>query len=271
MRAALRELLGEPAGSLKTKAKVIRSEDRDGVTIERVRCPSEANILVPTLVIRPTARKGKLPVVVICDGRGKDALLSAAGEDSPVAQARKGALVVLPDVRFVGELSLRAFVGLSQDLLTFKACSPLGERKPDSLDAAWERNAMLWGRPIPGMASTDLRAVVNHIVTRPDADAKNISLVARGTPAIAALFAAALDDRIRSLNVDLKSRCFETRNLPLVPFVLQYGDVLQWSALLANRCLTLTGVPKEAGDVTWLQNAFRGVGNTGGCRIELAK
>jgi hypothetical protein len=271
MRAALRELLGEPAGSLKTKAKVIRSEDRDGVTIERVRSPSEANILVPTLVIRPTARKGKLPVVVICDGRGKDALLSAAGEDSPVAQARKGALVVLPDVRFVGELSLRAFVGLSQDLLTFKACSPLGERKPDSLDAAWERNAMLWGRPIPGMASTDLRAVVNHIVTRPDADAKNISLVARGTPAIAALFAAALDDRIRSLNVDLKSRCFETRNLPLVPFVLQYGDVLQWSALLANRCLTLTGVPKEAGDVTWLQNAFRAVGNTGGCRIELAK
>ena len=271
MRAALRELLGEPGGLAKTKARVIGAEDRDGVTIERVRCPSEANILVPTIVIRPTARKGRLPVVVICDGRGKDALLSATGEDSPVARARKGVLIVLPDVRFVGELSLRAFAGLSQDLLTFKACSPLGERKPDSLDAAWERNAMLWGRPIPGMAASDVRAVVNHAAARPDADARNISLVARGTPAIAALFAAALDDRIGSLDVDLNSKCFDTRTLPLVPFVLQHGDVLQWSALLATRRLVLAGLPKEAGDAAWLESVFKVVGNAGGCRFETAR
>ena len=267
MQTALRELLGGPTKPVETAARIVGSEQRDGLTIERVLCPGEANIVVPIVVLRPTEPRGKLPVVILCDERGKQAALAKSGAGSAFALARKGTLVVLPDVRFVGELSLRTMAGLTANLTTFKPCSPIGERAPEQFDAAWQRNAMLWGRPLPGMAATDLCAVMNHVLARPDADASSVSVVARDNLAIAALFAAALDDRISSLDVDFKGRCFEKRNLPLVPFVLRHGDVLQWSALLATRRLTLAGVPKEAGQPDWLRKVFEAAGNAGGLRL----
>jgi len=267
MRLALRELLGEPAAPPSAAARAVRTEEQDGLAIERLLIPSEGDVAVPTLVLRAAGSKGKLPVVVICDERGKEASMEAAGVGSPRELARSGSLVVLPDVRFAGELSLAAMAGLSGSLLTFKACSPLGEGAPGSFDGVWERNAMLWGRPVPGMAATDIRAVVDALAARPDVDPGRISLRGRGRLAIAALFAAALDDRVAVADIDLAGRCFELRNLPLVPFVLQHGDVLQWAALLADRRVTFAGLPKEAGDPEWLKSVFGAAGNPNGLRI----
>ncbi|MFH1922735.1 MAG: hypothetical protein ABIP48_22965, partial [Planctomycetota bacterium] len=86
--------------------------------------------------------------------------------------------------------------------------------------------------------------------------------------AIAVLFAAALDRRITSADVDLAACCFEKRNLPLVSNVLQYGDVLEWAALVADRNLTLRNVPPEAGDPGWLAKVFATVGNGESLRID---
>jgi hypothetical protein len=272
MRVALRELLGDAVPRVGTAPRQVGSEERNGVVTERVLCPSEAGISVPTLLLRPATGQAKLPIVVVCDDRGKAALMSTTGPDSPMELARKGQLVVLPDVRFVGELSLSAMAGLTQELLapqlgaTFKACSPVGEGSPETFDGAWERNALLWGRPLPGMAATDLRAVVDYVVSRTDADPTGLTLIGSGKLAVAALFAAALDDRVRKVDIALASRCFAKRNLPMVPFVLQHGDVLQWAALLADRRLTLAGVPAEAGDPRWLEGVFAAAGNAGGLR-----
>jgi len=265
MRAALRELLGE-AIAPRAEAKAVSTQEDNGLATERVLVPSEAGIQVPVLLLRPAACVGKLPVVVVCDERGKDALASATGAGSPRETALNGAVVVLPDVRFVGELSLRAMAGLTSGLLTFKACCPLGEGAPGGFDGAWQRNALLWGRPIPGMAATDIQAVLGYVASRPEADAGKMTLVGRGSVAIAALFAAALDGRVAAADIDLGGRCFERRSLPLVPFVLWHGDVLQWAALLADRRLTLAGVPKEAGDAAWLRQAFQAAGNPTGLR-----
>ena len=251
MLAALAGLRGE-ATPPKTPAKLVGTEKRDGLVIERVLCPSEAGVSVPTVLMRSAARSGKLPVVVLCGGAG-----------SPAELARGGSLVVLPDVRFVGELSLGAFAGLSGKLMKFRACSPLSEGRVDSFDAAWQRNAMLWGRPIPGMAATDIRAVLTYVLSRPDAQPEHVRLVARGRPAVAALFAAALDRRVTAADIDLGGRSFEKRNLPLVPFVLRHGDVPQWSALLADRKLRLAGVGPGA-ETEWLRQVFQSVGNAGG-------
>ena len=267
MRAALRELLGRPLPPPSPSARRVGTFRRDGLIVERLLCPSDAGILVPTLLCRPAAAKGKLPAVILCDGRGKDALLNDKGPGSATALARAGRLVVLPDVRFHGELSLRAMAGLTSKLLTFKAASPIGEGSPGGFDGAWQRNAMLWGRPVPGMAASDLRAVVGCLAARKDVRMDGLTLVGRGTPAIAALLAAALDDRVAAVEIDLGSRCFQRRNLPLVPFVLQHGDVLQWAALLADRRVSLAGVPKQAGDPRWLQGVFRAVGNAKGLRL----
>jgi hypothetical protein len=50
--------------------------------------------------------------------------------------------------------------------------------------------------------------------------------------------------------------------------VLQHGDVIQWSALAADRKLLLRNVPREAGDPRWLVKAFEAAGNYRGLRVE---
>ncbi|HUT33779.1 MAG TPA: hypothetical protein VNE39_09880 [Planctomycetota bacterium] len=265
MRGALEDLLGKPLPR-RAEARVIRTEEADGLATERVLIPSEGGILVPTLIVHPAACVGKLPVVIVCDDGGKDALLAKVGDELKIL-ARSGTLVVLPDVRFTGELSLRAMAGLTGGLLTFRACSPIGEGNPASFEGSWQRNAMLWGRPLPGMAATDLCAILDYVVSRQEADGDRITLRARGNVSFAALFAAAWDDRVGALDVDLGGRCFEKRNAPLVPFVLQHGDVFQWAAAMADRRLTLTCVPPESGDPAWLKDAFRAAGNPEGLHL----
>ncbi len=286
MRGALEELLGTPLPR-RGEARVVRSEEADGLATERILVPSEGGIRVPTLLIRPAACVGRLPVVIVCDDGGKDAVLAAPvggvsprrdtrdRDVPPTELARGGMLVVLPDVRFTGELSLRAMAGLTGGLLTFKACSPIGEGNPASFEGAWQRNALLWGRPLPGMAATDLCAVLDYIVSRQEADANKITLRSRGNAAFAALFAAAWDDRVAALDADFGGRCFGKRNAPLVPFVLRHGDAPQWAALLAGRRLTLAGLPPEAGEPStslgpgpaWLKDAFRAAGNAEGLHL----
>ena len=122
---------------------------------------------------------------------------------------------------------------------------------------------------MPGMASTDLRSVLDGLASRPDADSSRVRVISRGSGdlAIAALFAGAVDPRIVSADLDLARCCFEKRNLPLVPSVLCHGDVLHWAALWADRRLTLRNIPPEAGDPAWLVSVFAVMENRDGLQI----
>lgn len=217
------------------------------VAVEHVGYPSEGPLVVPTILLRRAAATVRLPVTIVLAAGGKESLLAETGKDSPRALAGQGSLVVLPDVRTCG------------------AMFSTGGKDDAAQRQAWERNGIVWGRPVPGMAATDLRAVLDGVAQRPDADMERVAVIARGSSdlAIAALFAAALDDRIRTADLDFTGACFEKRNLPLVPCVLQHGDVLQLSALLADRRLTLRRVPPEAGDAAWLRRVFAVAGDGG--------
>jgi len=136
-------------------------------------------------------------------------------------------------------------------------------------DAAWQRNGIVWGRPVPGMACTDIQGVLDGLASRPDADMARVKVISRksGDLAIAGLFAIAIDSRITEAELDLAGCCFQKRNLPLVSCVIQHGDVLQWAALAAGRKLTLRNVPPEAGDPAWLHAVACLVGNRDGVRV----
>ncbi|MFH1922123.1 MAG: acetylxylan esterase [Planctomycetota bacterium] len=250
----LKALLGEHVKLPRNGAipDAVSSEKRGELVVERVSFPSEAGILVPAIILRKEGVGGKLPVVLIMDEAGKDALVEENGPGSGAHFAQEGRLVVLCDVR------------------TFGALFSTGGKDAERQLQAWERNGIVWGRPVPGMARTDLEAVLDGVALRPDADMTRVEAIARnsGGLAIAVLFAAALDPRITSADVDLAGCCFEKRNLPLVSNVLQHGDVLQWAALVADRNLTLRNVPPEAGDPDWLAKVFAAVGNGDGLRID---
>lgn len=243
---SLRDLLGEDT-ILPRQAALAAGEARTegDLIVQRVAYPSEAKLLVPTVLLGPAAGSGKLPVTIVLAGDGKEALLAQTGPESPRELAGRGNLVVLPDVRTYGELF------------------STGGQNTAAQRQAWERNGIVWGRPVPGMAATDLRAVLDGLASRPEADLGRVTVLVRGSGdlSIAALFAMALDARITAADLDFAGACFDNRKLPLVSCVLQHGDVLQWAATVADRRLTLRGIPPEAGDVAWLQQAFAAAGN----------
>jgi hypothetical protein len=253
MLAALRDLLGMHVAIPRDSGepKELGRQTEGELLIQRVGYPSEGGILVPTIVIRRKQTEGRLPVVMVFSQAGKESLMSESGADSPRQLAQDGSLVVLPDVRCYGEM-----------LSTGGTDTNLQRR-------AWQRNGIVWGRPVPGMACTDMQGVLDGLAARPDADVSRVKLISRksGDLAIAALFAAAVDPRVTSADVDFHGGCFQKRNLPLVCAVLQYGDVLQWAALAADRKLTLRNVPPEAGDPAWLRTVFAAAGNRDGLRV----
>jgi hypothetical protein len=252
MTDALRDLLGEEAVLTRQAAAIAGEVRTDGeVTVQPVAFPSEAKLVVPAVLLAPAARFGKLPVTIVLAGDGKDALSAQTGSQSPRELARQGNLVVLPDLRTYG------------DLFSTGSQNAAGQRQ------AWERNGIVWGRPVPGMAATDLRAVLDGVAVRPDVDGSRVTVLVRGSGdlSIAALFAMALDTRITAADLDFKGACFENRKLPLVSCVLQHGDVLQWAATVADRRLNLRDLPSEAGDAAWLQRAFSAAGN--GARLSI--
>jgi len=255
MLASLKDLLGMSVVLPRATngPKTFRSPAEGELIIEHVGYPSEGGILVPTIVVRRERVEGKLPVTLVFSEAGRDALLAEMGPDSPRRLAQDGSLVVLPDVRCYGEM--------------FSTSTSAGNNKRQ--DAAWQRNGIVWGRPVPGMACTDIQGVLDGLASRPDADMARVKVISRksGDLAIAGLFAIAIDSRITEAELDLAGCCFQKRNLPLVSCVIQHGDVLQWAALAAGRKLTLRNVPPEAGDPAWLHAVACLVGNRDGVRV----
>lgn len=280
MKAAAVELLGEKfILPREAQAEVVRREVAGGVATEWLCYPSEGNLRVPALLAEPVslAEGQKLPVVILVDPHGKDWLWAESDSDSPADSSlvtrhlplatRHSELVLLPDVRFYGELQLSSLRGLAPKHLQHKPFSLIGEPENPNYEETWARNALLWGRPLPGQAATDLRAALDYLATRPEADLRRVRLVAAGPLAAAALFAAVLDDRIRSVELDFQGRSWGNGQLPLVANVLRHGDVCQWAAALADRAVKLAGLAPDEEGLAQLHAAFEALENGAGLEV----
>ncbi len=242
-REALEDLLGEKLVMARAATGRQRQESEriDGFVFTSLRFPSEGPIRVPALVMRPEKVERKLPVTISCSF---GTIAAWPGREAMRRFVQEGNLLVWPEPRFFGVLT----GGLTEK-------NGIGR---------WDRNAIVWGRPLPAMTATDLRAVIDGVLALPEADPERVTLVCKGSGELACggLFAAVLDARIRAVDLDFDNCCFEKRNLPAVPFILWHGDVVRWVALLANRKVTLRNLPGEAGDTQWLAARFREGGGT---------
>jgi len=284
MADALRRLLGEaqilPAEG-EVEARPVQAPWTGGTRADELLIPSEGGIRLPTLVIYPSSGRTPTAVEIYLSEDGRAA---AAKDPGPyLARCRQGALVVLPDVRFSGDYAVRRLAGLVRpELVRFKLAYPLRlakEPAEQALDLAdtWNRNGIIWGRPVPGMMATDLECVVNDIVKRQGLKDVEVHLWTKNAAALAsaALFAACLDPRIVSVDADFKGHRFEQAvlwrddltALPMVSRVLCFGDIPQWSILLADRRLTLRQVPFHPGERRALEEAFARLGNRRSLRV----
>jgi hypothetical protein len=257
MTASLRRLLGEsqklPAAG-KSSSREIKPAWAAGLKVEEFLVASEDNILIPGYIIYPSQDKKPATMEIYLSAAGRSAV-----EKSPqpyLERARQGVAVVLADLRFSGDYAAERLAGQGGDA--------------NGLAVAWDRNGALWGRPVAGLMTTDLRSVIDYLASQRGVKASAVSVTARDDAplALAALLAACLDRRITAMDADFVGRSFSNsapqrnsfQDLPLVCNVLRYGDIPQWAALLADRRVTLRHVPLPDAARRWLEDISAKVG-----------
>ncbi len=118
-----------------------------------------------------------------------------------------------------------------------------------------ELRAELVGKTLLGMRVDDVIHAVDYLASRPDVDAKNITVVASGHMGLVALHAAVLDARIKHVTVDhvLESyRSLLEAPMPvdapqdILPGVLEKYDVPDLVRVLGTRVTVLDALQGTA-------------------------
>ena len=243
LRARLTDLLGlratpsdESVGPTACDLDVreIEGADCEGHSRTKVAYNVEEGMGALAWVCVPHDNSQPLPAVVCVHprGAGKDELVGLAGEGPDG-----------PPFAVASELAARGYVALAPDLRGF------GERRGD--EAGLAATGALLGRPLVGMHTWDLLRAVDYLCGRPDVRADRIGVIARGMGAAPALFAAAMDERIRCAALDgglgtfrelIVARDCCTLGPPpetIVPGLLRHADLDDVACLIAPRALML--------------------------------
>src|SRR5262249_38956532 len=120
----------------------------------------------------------------------------------------------------------------------------------DSIGDAPDHNSVEWsiwmGRPLLGQWCWDAIRAADWLASRQDVDIHSLALVGIGAGGLAAICAAALDERFRSVAAIDTLASFVTalpfqghRVVTMVPFLLDVGDVPHLTALAAPRRLVV--------------------------------
>ncbi len=273
MTGELRSLLGEAQAlppESRISSRTLRPDWAGEMHVEEVLVPSEGEILIPALIIDPGAGRRNGTIELRLFGKGRAVASDDPGES--IVAAKAGTVVVLPDIRFSGDYAAGRLAGrLRPEFGRFKTAYPLRVPvEPDAqavnVVAAWDRNGIVWGRPVTGMMVHDLLAVMDALGKREGLEKSRFIVGTRDASALAAaaLFAACLDPRIAAVDVDFKGYRYEKNTpwkddfaaLPLISGILRSGDIPQWAVLLAGRGLTLRNVPMEPAERRALEGAF---------------
>jgi cephalosporin-C deacetylase-like acetyl esterase len=156
LRAEWGKLLG-PVAPGKFKLPETRGEPPGNATLQRLVLEVEPGIVVPVVVLSPSKRAGRAPVVIGVAQAGKAGFLKERAND--VQKLLDGGVaVVLPDLRGTGETQ----VGTS--------------RGKDSSGTHHSVHVQLFGETLLGQRLRDLRSVIAYLRTRGDVDGKRVIL-----------------------------------------------------------------------------------------------
>jgi pimeloyl-ACP methyl ester carboxylesterase len=184
----------------------------------KIEIETEPGVRIPARIFTPSGGQPKKPAVLYLDLKGEDieALVSA------------GRIVLAPDLRGLGHPKLYAT----------------------------SMRAMLVGRTMAGMQTTDLLAAFDYLASRPDVDANRIGIFAKGNAAAVALYAAALEPRIEKIACEggpisyldiVRAPIHDEVADLIVPGVLQDFDLPEVAAAIAPRKLWLVNPRIQSG------------------------
>lgn len=248
---------------------------RKGYVVEKVEFLSEPGIYIPAWVFVPRRRRpGTAPIVYLNEaGKQADGM-----EFGPLEQlCREGRLVVAADVRGIGETRPPHVASITE---------PAAFRHLFDVETAIAYMAWFMDESLFGMRVQDAVRAVDYALSRPDAGGDAVEMIGKGAGALWALFAAALDERIRAavcegglLSYRVLARTDRYRHGAgiFIRDVLLHFDLPQVAAAVAGRRLVLLGpvdalkrpvaTPAARAVYDWTEQAYRAAGAEGELRI----
>lgn len=232
IQSTLRTLLGISASPRAARARALSTRSRPDLAIEEFEFHSEPEVRVPGYLLKPPGAASKLPVALVLSS-SKNRIVDDLGLLQSVID-QKIALCAI-DTRGSGSATPRM---PSEGPLFYGHGVELG----------YWTNCLTAGQPLAGQRVWDALCCIEYLHSRPDIDSSRIAVSGTGPNGLDALFAAALDDRIRSVLLDHTLSDFaslvasEDYNLKLaffVPGLLQHFDLPEISAAVAPRPLWL--------------------------------
>ena len=272
-KATLKKLLRLPAERTPLNPRIISSNVwMDDIAVDEFLFHSEPLVRVTGWFLRPVEGGSRFPTVVLVSEGGKNHLLY---ETSGVRQlVQRGFAVCAVDLRGLG-VSTPHSPSAGPD---FYGGMPLRERY------AWACFGL--GKPVLGQRVWDFLRCLDYLESRRDVDPKRIHGLGERAAALAVLFSAVLDDRLRSTLFDRAIATYgsivesKTYTLDLTWFlfdVLRHFDLPDLTALLAPRsCWILNAVNAQGETLAESQvsslyhhaaEAFSQAGAPGGLRF----
>ena len=186
MRSDIKRMLRWAEASQPVAPRAEIMTPRKGYRVEKLAFLSEPGIYVPTWVFIPDKYQGRKPAVVFAS----DAGLEDEGLEFGTLEGlvRHGHMLVAVDVRGIG---------LTQTQHPSEEVPGRFHQVEDAEEVfthwAWHMDECLFG-----MRVRDVLCSVDYALTRSEVDPQGVMAVGRGMGALWVLYAAALDDRIRS-------------------------------------------------------------------------
>lgn len=228
-------IIGEP--------RVIERVECDGYIRERIELTTAGDLIMPTYLLLPNDRPGKLPVIVGCHGHGygsKAAVgLLPSGEDSgddpnvhhkfAVSLVKRGFAVIVPELLGFGERKLEREEIVGRDA---NSCFPIGTF------------LLMIGKTIAGMRIQETMAAIDYVSGRSEVDPSRIGIFGLSGGGLVAAFTAALDRRIRAAVISCYTNTFADSILSrrhcidnYIPGILRYAEMPDLIGLIAPRPL----------------------------------
>ncbi|HZQ51227.1 MAG TPA: acetylxylan esterase [Bryobacteraceae bacterium] len=232
LHSTLRTLLSISPSPRASQARTLTTTNRPDLAIEEFEFHSEPEVRVPGYLLKPPGAASKLPVVLVLS-TSKNRIVDDLGLLRSVID-QKIALCAI-DSRASGSATPRM---PSEGPLFYGHGVELG----------YWTNCLTAGQPLAGQRVWDALCCIDYLQSRSDIDSSRIGVLGVGPNGLDALFAAALEDRLRSVLLDRTLSDFaslvasEDYNLKLaffVPRLLEHFDLPEVSAAIAPRPLWL--------------------------------
>lgn len=207
-----------------------------GYRVEDIALETEQGITVPALVLVPEQGEAPKPAILFVNSAGKSAGRTLGeGRDAsyrwdPQVMVEAGYIVMAPDLRGWGESAPR---------------HPMNPGSSGySIQYQTAQRALLVGKTLVGMQVDDLLRSFDYLASRPDVDPERISLFGKGDGGTVALYAGALEPRIRKVVAEgslssylsvARWKFHENLERIIVPGVLQDFDLPDVAAAIAPR------------------------------------